>query len=501
MLFGGCFTKRPEEAYVTVQPRTRVARTITGFTESLRCMDELFELHGVRGVRITTIGIPDATGKVSAGTRDMLISAVSTMSTRSGAFTYVDWDFTNREGQLIYNMARQSSGRGEGAPHSLPDFYIRGAITQLDNNVQDHRKGGGVAVDLEEYAGDLAHDRNATSSVVALDLNLARVATREVIPGLTSHNSLVITRRGQGLDTSLSLKKAGLFYSVEADEAEGLHVGVRTLVELGAIEILGRLTQVPYWRCLEIESTNPEVLTTARDWYDDLGEAEREMFAQRVLVGAGYLAGPPRAASRADLRGALAVYQRERDLVPTGTLTFETYLAMLGSRRPLALGPPEGGRPAEALDPSLAVRRPVSLRLDSGRGGSPRYRVGEELELALRVSGNAFVYCFYRDGSGRVARILPNRFQPDPYRAASEVVRIPGPGSRFRIVFETPGASEEVACVASDRELGLHLPLALKQADLTPLPVSSVDEVIATFEGIDRTGLAVARLPIAVSAP
>lgn len=47
--------------------------------------------------------------------------------------------------------------------------------------------------------------------------------------------------------------------------------------------------------------------------------------------------------------------------------------------------------------------------------------------------------------------------------AASEVVA-PGPGASF----ETPGASEKIACIASEVELGLALPEALKTEDLMP---------------------------------
>ena len=62
---------------------------------------------------------------------------------------------------------------------------------------------------------------------------------------------------------------------------------------------------------------------------------------------------------------------------------------------------------------------------------------------------------------------------------------------------DNDSARENIACMASDREVGLHLPVQLKESDLVPLPVSTLDDVIAHFQRIDRNGLSVARLPIA----
>src|SRR3990172_7307540 len=69
----GCQTPGGHEAYVKSQPRPEPVRTITSFSNALQCMDGLLLAHGVRGYGITSVGIPDATGQISTGTRDMLI--------------------------------------------------------------------------------------------------------------------------------------------------------------------------------------------------------------------------------------------------------------------------------------------------------------------------------------------------------------------------------------------------------------------------------------------
>ena len=45
-------------------------KTVTNFTQALRCMDELFLAFDKRGIVITSGGIPDETGKVRTGTKE-----------------------------------------------------------------------------------------------------------------------------------------------------------------------------------------------------------------------------------------------------------------------------------------------------------------------------------------------------------------------------------------------------------------------------------------------
>ena len=51
-----------------------------------------------------------------------------------------------------------------------------------------------------------------------------------------------MTRAEEGAQAGLTLKYAGAYYSIELSESEGMHYAVRTLIELGVVEILGKLT-------------------------------------------------------------------------------------------------------------------------------------------------------------------------------------------------------------------------------------------------------------------
>ncbi len=139
----------------------------------------------------------------------------------------------------------------------------------------------------------------------------------------------------------------------------------------------------------------------------------------------------------------------------------------------------------------------MTLTLATPNGAKPVYQVNQSLDVTAIASQDSYVYCYYQDGGGAVTRIFPNQFQPDAHVIAGRALGIPGE-ARFDIVFDRPGASEQVACLASPVEVGLRLPPQLKTPDLEPMPVRSLDEVVTAFRQLDATSLVEARLPIRV---
>jgi curli biogenesis system outer membrane secretion channel CsgG len=480
----------PELAHVAVQPRTAPVHTITSFNDALRCMDELFLAQGKKDIYITSAGIPDATGMVAAGTKEMLITAISKMSATSGAFRFVDYDPTQLDVQVLSELV------GLRENFVAPNYYIRGAITQLDSNVLSSAASAGVSM---PYL-DLAVSRDQIVSVMSLDLNIGKLVTRQILAGMSASNSIAVVRSGKGGDVGGVIGKAGLSISVSLDRSEGFHQAVRNLVELSTIEALGKLTRVPYWQCLQIDQTNPTYRTEAREWFDTMSPGDRVRFVRTNLAGAGYVEGSPGDQSDPALRNAIARYQAEHDLVPSGRIDFELYYGLLAApsrdkraAEAAVIAPP----PASSAPASLPV--PPRVEITTNQGAHPSFRVNDTLVVEALTSQDGFLYCYYQDSGGAVARIFPNRFQPNAYVHGGSSVEIP-PGSEkpFNIRFDRGHAREAVACVASPLELGLKLPEPFKVQDLEPLPVSSLQDVVESFRRAGSGQISEGWLPIEV---
>jgi hypothetical protein len=98
-----------------------------------------------------------------------------------------------------------------------------------------------------------------------------------------------------------------------------------------------------------------------------------------------------------------------------------------------------------------------------------------------------------------VARIFPNRFQPNALvRGGTSVEIPPNAGKLFAIRFDKHHTKEAVACVASTMELGIRLPEKLKAEDLAPLPVHGLQDIVGSFRQLGNGQITEGWLPIEV---
>lgn len=470
----GCetVTPKPETAAVAAAVKTPAIKTVTNFTPALRCMDDMMLAYGKRDIVITTAGIPDSTGKVLAGTKDMLHTAASKMSIKSKALTFIDYDTTSNDLLALFQDI-QAAGAFN---HKLPNYYIRGAVTQLDENAIDAQAGGGIALPFL----DLGMSKDQVSSVVAIDMNIGETTSRMILPGVNASNSLIITRAGNSKEAGGRIGKVGFAFNMSLNKAEGLSGGVRALVELGMIELVGKLTGTPYWKCLQIEKTNPVMIEQAREWYDGMARPDLVKLVQRKLVGMGKYTGAVDGREGGQLTSAIGAYQAEAGLIADGRINFDLYYSLLDADQPIAADPvPAKPAPVAVSQPQAGGGGPMTLKLSSDRGAKPVYRPKELLQARVELGRDGVLYCYYKDAGGTIARIYPNRFNPDPFVRANKVMSLPPEGSPFKIRFDQPRVKEQVVCYASDRDLAL--PANLKVADLTPLKVSSMEEIGNAF--------------------
>ncbi len=472
---------------IAATPNAAPQRTITNFTESLRCMDDKLAQYEISGLLIGAQEVYDETSEVS-GAKDMLLTSLSTMSRKSKAFGIVTLSQDLFDVSQYYRLHDKKSFRA-------PDFFIRLSTPQIDKGVQTDQVGGGVGV---LGVAEVQHSRDRIASVVSLDMNLGTVRNLQLLPGIYSSNSIAVLRKGSATDLSGEIQKLGAVFRITNDNSEGFHHSVRTLIELGSIEIVGRLTQIPYWECLDIESTNPAVQAQVQDWYAGLSKNERVMFTQGKLSALGLFDGEVDGQDSASLHTAIATYKARQGLIADGEIDFLLYYNLVIDKTPvgpqhLALLRKEDavGTLEESDDSPLSPREdrlvPLELNVSTNRGISPVvYRAGESVELEVRVSTDAHVFCYYQQGDGGVIKLFPNRFRPYSGIAANETLSIPGTGN-FQIKTDRAGQSERIMCMASYEDIDQKLPFELKDKDLQALPVNSLEQIHGYYRGVAST--------------
>jgi Domain of unknown function (DUF4384)/Putative peptidoglycan binding domain len=478
-----------ENAAIEARPSVMPTRSISSFSEGLTCMDHLLRDQKIGTTYITSKSLADASGKAAVGTKDMVITALSAMSRTSNAFRFVDFEIDVIRQDTVQNLTNLLLNSNQ-MDIRRPRLYISGGISYVDSGVANERAGGGISAPRWEIGVNA--DRVAT--LVGLELHLGDFNTRTLIPGLDAANELAIGNRGAGADAGGKVRKAGIQFNIGRDMTQGLGPAVRTLVELGLIEIIGRWARIPYWQCLALDHAHPDYQRQLRDWWETMSPTERARFFQQALVRTGHYRGAVDGRETPALRAAMRDFQEGANAIPTGLPSFETYerlmrdyvavdaegkvqrigwakkdapvampTAFASSAAPVVI---EAARQATAENRSARALE-VALHLTSG---DQTINVGDALQVNISLSRTAHLTCYYRDVAGTIARLYPNPLQTARVIQARRLLLVPDANNpdSFSIEMTAPGR-EAVACFAHEGDVAAKLPAALRGPALEPL--------------------------------
>ena len=147
---------------------------------------------------------------------------------------------------------------------------------------------------------------------------------------------------------------------------------------------------------------------------------------------------------------------------------------------------------------------PISFQLSTPRGPDPAYRIGEKLDLLIRLGRDAWVYCFYRQENGETTQIFPNphfwlKFR-EPKLPGGKLHTIPGPDIfPFEFVLREPAGLELVKCFAVSRDVTRELPNEFRGTTLSSLPQGSDMRLSSVFRRLPDVTLSEASVAVTVA--
>src|SRR3569623_1457822 len=230
-------------------PQEKPFRSITSFSSALRCMDDLMISNGVRDVSVLVEDLIDQTKKVNAGTKDMLISAVSDMTKRSRAIRLIAYG--QDSGNLIGFLA---AAERKNAYAIVPQYDIKGSISQFDDNIAKKSVELGLAHG-ENF--NLGYGRSGAATILGIDLTILNTGDLSVVWGVTSRNAVLIYKSGKGLDGEGNPALAQAV--VDQRAALGLSSEVKADLPLVTALLTGKTGDVPASGALAVARPSPQV--------------------------------------------------------------------------------------------------------------------------------------------------------------------------------------------------------------------------------------------------
>ncbi len=476
---GGCAsmtdTRTPTvEGYdeVRVAPMLPINRTVTNFNEGLRCMDGQLATYGV-GASLIVEDLNDRTQKVSAGTTDMFISAMSQMTRRSQAIRTVA--FSDDTKNLTTFMTRAGSKEAFQL-ENIPAYAIRGSITQFDDNLAKKTVDGGITLGIGQktFLGTGA-SKSSSINMVALDLAAVRAKDYSLVAGVNSRNSAAILQEGWGVDTEASYKKLGINFMTSLSKSDGKTIALRNLVELSAIELMGKLNKVPYWKCLGVPSSQPEVAAEIEDWNQAMGAGEKVAFYLRHFRAMGLVPDDGAPVPGYMIKEALRSYFKALNLPYDGKFSLKLMRAHFDANQdqilPAAIAAMEEER---RLRLEIRVKLTASPTSAADRG---------QAKFNIFNNTDSFVYCFLQDEKRAVMRVFPNPWQPQALIPALQTLALPRAGT-FNLISH-PKIAQSISCYTTRTDVTARLPALLTGQGLSAIRgVNEIAGITAQFAAL-----------------
>jgi curli biogenesis system outer membrane secretion channel CsgG len=476
---GGCVsmtdTRTPTvEGYdqVRLTPTLPITRNVTGFNEGLRCMDGQLAMYGV-AASLLVEDLNDRTQKVPAGTTDMFISAMSQMTRRSQAIRTMA--FSDDTKNLTSFMAKAGS-KDAFQIENIPTYTIRGSITQFDDNLAKKTADGGVTVGLGQktFLG-IGASKSSSINMVGLDLAVVRAKDFSIVPGVNSRNSAAILQEGWGIDGEASYKKLGVNFMTSFSKSDGKSIALRNLVELSAIELMGKLNKVPYWKCLNITSAQPDVIAEIEDWHQAMGAGEKIAFYLRHFRAMGLVPDDGAPVPGYMIKEALRSYFKALNLPYDGKFSLKLMRAHFDANQEQIL-------PAAmaAMEEERRLRLEIKVKL----AASPN-NTADRGQTKFNIFNNtdSFVYCFLQDEKKAVVRVFPNPWQPQAMIQALQTLALPRAGT-FNVMSH-PKIAQSISCYTTRKDVTAQLPALLTGQGLAAIRgVNEIAGITAQFASL-----------------
>jgi hypothetical protein len=263
---------------------------VTKYSDSIGQFENMLFAYNVRPMLVQSRDIKNQTAskKVPEGVDQMVKTALAAFGEKVRG---VDVDRT----ELGIDLAVQTNT----FRRVVPDVSLGGAITEYDEKYESSRE---VEADvlIKYKPGDIdgggKRESEAEAVTVAVDFQFLEYRTQTALPKVSAQNRINIFKDKRGIDFGVSYQGSGFGFNASAKHSQGVHTGIRLLVELSVMEVIGKYYHLPYWRCMGNTPVTPALADQVRKQYRRSIEAMpapdalREM--KTLLFGSGYDVDP-----------------------------------------------------------------------------------------------------------------------------------------------------------------------------------------------------------------
>ncbi len=284
-----------------------------------------------------------------------------------------------------------------------------------------------------------------------------------------------------------------------------------TLIELATIELIGKLTKIPYWTCIGADPTSNEVAYEISDWWETLANDTISLVAyiQQQMIARGLYEGTINGTIDDALIHSVIIYKQAMGLTPDESLNLEFFKAYLatdhtatqkiaanikaGNPGPAPIEQATGAEKSAAVVAAVGAVKPVAGNTQQGQpvfvyvagaqGPQTVHRKGQPFSVDVTVDQDTNLYCYLIDENQGLNQFFPNALQPQPMIKAGSRIQFPG-NFPFRFVTSPRGVTESIACFGAPSALGAEPLKGVRTVPGTDALTSAFSRAAGTNIGI-----------------
>ncbi len=315
------------DSWVKPAESTPPETTRTEFTQGLRCFGGLTKAYGVSLLYVSSSDVEDATGIAGASGGEIPAQATSMLQSAivgvGGKVVYVA-NYPVLSANLFKVHGLPLPKDNKQAPS--PKIYMDATISAYDRAILNDRVGG--SEDGED--GGFSVSRDLTSSMITVDINLLQLPSMIMAQRAQAVNSIELKDTRLDGDFDVTVFGVGIDFDASIKGLAARHEAVRSLLELGVIQSLGRYLTLPWWDCSPLHSKrDPVVVENLQNFYRSLDDPNRVARIQTELSKRGY----PIAEANGELDKitieAIQRFQLDRELPWEPQITEEFFITVM----------------------------------------------------------------------------------------------------------------------------------------------------------------------------
>lgn len=488
-LLGACGLN-PQTADVDLNVTLPEAK-FTVYKDAIQKLGMMGAIYQAPSINVMSKDIADNTGTSTATNfeipRDITEMVKSTLNAVGGHVTFIPYD-----PDFLANSA--NTGYSEFANKVIPDVVVSGGITEFDRGLVT--KGDSAEADgaFGDFGLSFEDENKGSLAQVTLDFNLINFKTLAAIPRIQAVNGIKLHKAVKEDSFGFTVKSVTLGAKGTIKKIQGRHAGVRLLVELSMVQLIGRYQKLPYWKLLPGGKRDSVVIDQVLTDFYAMSKEEKIAAMQSYL----YLYG-----HSVDLNGymdgktnqALQDFAQKHQVSNPG-VNQATYLALY-ENIPVDHLTQQRSRSMPAATKAYVQSQKVKQENQLSEkpeldviGGNiklwtdkPEYTIGDTMNVKFSVDKPMFVRIVVINSSGEVTTLFPNVYQSDSFCKPGMTYQIPPKSADFTLDVGGPVGTDRIRAIASSTPIGSESLFFTENGDfdeekMASYPVRSTADIV-----------------------